>query len=481
VTVSLLKKLGITFRNPWFWIILAFFVLITIPHYLEALSPPIFLTNFLTSIGLTRHAFERILYLVPISLAGLFFGWRGSFITSLLALALMIPRDFYLSKYQADAFFETGAVFIVGNVLAVTFGALHKERKQHIQLEVTHNRLKESEEKYRYLFEKAHDSILIHDLEGNIVVANKACLILTGYTIEELQKIKMMELLSDESWLITGAMEQLLLSGEDVEDAFEAKLIKKSKNEASISLSIGLGQSQGQTTAFQCTIQDISEQKRMQENLHYYLRQATRAQEEERKRIALELHDETIQDLVALSRQVDLLSTKGKEISSENRLLLRELQQQTKNIIQSLRHLSQDLRPPTLDRLGLLPALGHLASETTKLGISTKVSVLGPQRRLSEEVETTLFRIAQEAIRNIWRHSQANRAEITVEFIEKKIKVVISDDGKGFLWPEAKIDLTKAGKLGLVGMQERVALINGRLLILSEPGKGTSITVEAPS
>jgi signal transduction histidine kinase len=68
-----------------------------------------------------------------------------------------------------------------------------------------------------------------------------------------------------------------------------------------------------------------------------------------------------------------------------------------------------------------------------------------------------------------------------VEFIETKIKVVISDDGKGFLWPEAKIDLTKAGKLGLVGMQERAALINGRLLILSEPGKGTSITVEAPS
>jgi signal transduction histidine kinase len=218
----------------------------------------------------------------------------------------------------------------------------------------------------------------------------------------------------------------------------------------------------------------------MQENLEYYLQHATRAQEEERKRIALELHDETIQDLVVLSRQLDVLATKGKELSVENSQLLKELRQETKNIIQSLRNLSQDLRPATLDRLGLLSALENLTSEITKYsGIDMKVSVLGAERRLPEEVELVFFRITQEALRNVARHSKATRSEITLEFGEQKVRISVSDDGKGFSVPEKINDLSQDGKLGLVGMQERARLISGHLSIHSEPGKGTNVTVEA--
>jgi len=119
-----------------------------------------------------------------------------------------------------------------------------------------------------------------------------------------------------------------------------------------------------------------------------------------------------------LSRQLDALASGSKEISEDNRLHLEELWQQTNNIIQGVRRLSQDLRPAALGRLGLLPTLEWLASDVAEYsGIGIKVNILGSERRLTEEVELVLFRIAQEALRNVWRHAQATKADITVQLI----------------------------------------------------------------
>ena len=212
------------------------------------------------------------------------------------------------------------------------------------------------------------------------------------------------------------------------------------------------------------------------------MRQTTNAQEEERKRISHELHDETIQALVVLSRQLDALASSKNDVPEEQRLRLEELWQQTNVIIRGVRRLSQDLRPAALDRLGLLSALEWLASDTSEYsGIATKVNLLGTERRLPEEVELVLFRITQEALRNVWRHSQATRAEITVEFNSEKTKITVSDNGKGFNLPEKIGDLARGGKLGLTGMQERAQLIGGTLSVQSQPGKGTSVTMELSS
>jgi PAS domain S-box-containing protein len=357
---------------------------------------------------------------------------------------------------------------------------VNKEKDQRLQLEDIRRNIKESDITYRQLYENAHDAIFIHNAQGIIMSANRSCAALSGYSPEELRFKKVDELLSEESSILISAIEQLLEQGETSDWTTEVQLVKKNKNQASIQLSISIINTKAQSPFFVCTARDVSDQKRMQENLEYYLQQATRAQEEERKRIALELHDETIQDLVVLSRQLDVLATKGKELSAENSLLLKELRQETKNIIQSLRNLSQDLRPATLDRLGLLPALENLTSEITKYsGINMKVSVLGVERRLPEEVELVFFRITQEALRNVARHSKATKSEITLEFGNQKVSISVSDDGKGFSVPEKINDLSKDGKLGLVGMQERARLINGHLLIHSEPGKGTNVMVEA--
>jgi len=218
----------------------------------------------------------------------------------------------------------------------------------------------------------------------------------------------------------------------------------------------------GNPVAFQLIARDVTEEKRMQDNLQFYLREATEAQEEERKRISRELHDETIQELVVLSQKLDMLSVESKSMSEEDRQRLEKLQQDTGNIMKGVRRLSQDLRPAALDRLGLIPAL----------------DVTGEKRRLPERNELVLFRITQEAIRNTWRHSRASRADIKIVFTNEKIRISVSDDGEGFVPPKSMGDLAKDGKLGLAGMHERARLIGGKMGVHSQPGKGTEIIVE---
>ena len=204
---------------------------------------------------------------------------------------------------------------------------------------------------------------------------------------------------------------------EPIGHLLEATLVKKDGSKASVQLSTSPVFSGDQVIAFQHIARDVTEEKRMKENLRFYLREVTRAQEEERKRIARELHDDTIQALIVLSRQLDDLAAKGRGLSEEKRPTLEGLWEQTKNIMEGLRHLSQDLRPPALDSLGLVPALESLAADIGGYsGLKIELKTSGAVRRLSPDAELVLFRIAQEALRNVWRHSQATSAEVTIEF-----------------------------------------------------------------
>lgn len=635
----LISSLAKTIRRAGFWIIVALFVLITIPHYAEALEHPAFIARLMTSLNLTHHSFERILYLAPIAWAGFLFGLRGAIITSLATLACMLPRAFFISLRPLEAIFESSAVFIIGNVIAVTFNTLRREREQRIQLaavnrissvvaqslelnqilkssienvmavmkadavlvflvneenELTlaahggvsdefangvdrlklgegfngmvaktgepmfvedasrdprltraavteheihseiivplwvkekvggtlcvamHSRrwfqpgeirlltaignqigvavenahlyqkqleiavqLRASEERYRELFENAHDAIWLHDLQNNVVAANRFFVGLTGYTLEELRGIGATALITEDCIGSVEETEDRLLRGESTGNLMEVTMVREDGTEVPVQLSTNPVFSNGQIAGFQHIARDVSHEKQMQENLRFYFQQATLAQEEERKRISRELHDETIQSLVVLSRQLDALASSGKDLSEDTRFGLDELQRQADIIMQGLRRLSQDLRPAALDRLGLLAALKWLASDVEETsGVVTRVNVFGKERRLPDEVETALFRIVQEALRNVWRHAAATEAEVLVEFVEGRIRIVIKDNGKGFILPDMVGDLARDGKLGLLGMRERAQLIGGNLMVQSQPGEGSSVTVE---
>jgi two-component system sensor histidine kinase DegS len=263
---------------------------------------------------------------------------------------------------------------------------------------------------------------------------------------------------------------------------YEGEIRRKDGSQASLSLSASLITGDGQSRAYQLIARDITEEKRMQANLRFFLHQVTKAQEEERKRIARELHDETAQELVALSRQLDGLTSVPRKLSKQDLKLLDEIQAQVDKILEGVRRFSQDLRPSVLDDLGLLPALEWLISDLEKhFDITIGMAVIGQERRFSPEIELVLFRVAQEALRNVWKHSGASRAWAALEFGDGKTTLSIRDNGKGFKAPRNAADLTNVGKLGLAGMEERVRLVGGKLTLESELDKGTTVTVEVPA
>jgi len=378
-------------------------------------------------------------------------------------------------KFNQD---EVELLTNIGNQIGVAIENVRLYQQQRGFTE----QLRASEERYRELFENANDGIWVHDLEGNIIAANKASEKLTGYTLEELantDKLNVSIFLAGEGLNLAKEIRRKLLANEPLAQPYEQRIIRGDGTEAILMMTTNLVTEGRKPVAFQHIARDVTEEKRMKENLHFYLQQITRTQEEERKRIARELHDDTMQYLVVLARQLDELAYSSKLMSKEEKAKLEELRQQTTSIMEGVRRLSHDLRPATLDRLGLLPALEWLASQVPS-GISIEVKAYGTEQRLPAEVELILFRIAQEALSNVRRHSQATEAEVKVEFEDKKARITVKDNGKGFTLPETMSDLVKAGRLGLAGMQERIQLLNGSLKIESEPGRGTTVTVEAP-
>ncbi|MGC9333621.1 MAG: GAF domain-containing protein [Anaerolineae bacterium] len=217
------------------------------------------------------------------------------------------------------------------------------------------------------------------------------------------------------------------------------------------------------------------------ENMRFYARKITQAQENERKRIARELHDDTIQSLIALSRRTEALLTSGEALPTSIAGRIQEMQDQNLDIIRRVRRFSQDLRPSILDDLGLFPALQELTTELDREhGLVARFHIIGEERRLSSDVELTLFRIAQEALNNVRRHADASSVVTTVEISESAVRMMIEDDGKGFK-PPSFIEHPVAGnKLGLIGMQERTRLLGGMLVVNSAPGRGTKIIVNVP-
>jgi signal transduction histidine kinase len=217
------------------------------------------------------------------------------------------------------------------------------------------------------------------------------------------------------------------------------------------------------------------------ENLRYYARRITQSQENERKRIARELHDDTIQSLIALSRRLEGLSTGKEALPEAVAERIRELWRQTSEMIQRVREFSHNLRPSVLDDLGLLPSLEELTTDLERqVGLQTEFRAVGEGRRLSSEVELTLFRIAQEALSNVRRHAKATRVTTTVELGDSVVRMRIEDDGVGFDPPKLTDNLRAEAGLGLIGMHERVRLLGGNLQIKSEPDSGTTVVAEVP-
>lgn len=216
--------------------------------------------------------------------------------------------------------------------------------------------------------------------------------------------------------------------------------------------------------------------KAAQEGLHDYIGAITSAQEEERTRLARELHDDTIQSVIALKQRVQLAQ---KSVKDQNgRRALEELESLAEQTIENLRRLTRALRPIYLEDLGLVTALEMLARETSQNHpLVVEFQKTGQERRLSRDVELSLYRIAQEALNNAVKHSNASRADLTITFEDSTIQMEVSDNGEGFIVPNSPTEFAPRGHFGLLGVHERAELIEARLEIESALGRGTSLKV----
>jgi two-component system sensor histidine kinase DegS len=210
--------------------------------------------------------------------------------------------------------------------------------------------------------------------------------------------------------------------------------------------------------------------------LEDYVRLATDAQEEERKRLARELHDDTIQALVTAKAELDAVAAEQPAPAAVGARLER-MDATLAAAIDEMRRFSRDLRPSLLDDLGLVHAVDWLVGDLgARTGIDARLQTSGEPRRLDPKDELALFRIVQEALHNAERHAEASGVEVRLHF-DSDVSVTIADDGRGFDASQAFGDRHASTGLGLLGMRERAKLAGASLSIDSEPSAGTRVTV----
>jgi two-component system sensor histidine kinase DegS len=470
--------------SPHFWVLVALFIIGIIFHYPQQIlgvnSP-----SLLSFLGLSRHAMERILFLIPITYSGMIFGLKTGLISMAISLVIMLPRVFLLSDYKAESFFETGAVIILGVFINLWLEIRRKENTLYQQLvyrlEESERDMGVSEQKYRYLFENASDAIWLQDMNGIFIDGNRTWEKLTGYNREEVKGINVAKFLSEDSLARAREVRNKLVRGEEFAQPYEQEFYVKGGFTKAVKMSTNAVFSGSTITGFEHVARDVTEEKQQQENVRAYIQQITRAQEEERKRVARDLHDDVSPDIIVLMRKLDALTSVPRlklSIVKEN---LKELRDDAVKALEALRATAQGLRPRIIDDLGLVAALEWIAEELEKdQKIQVNVETKNMDRALTPETQIVLFRIAQEALNNIRKHAHASSVSIRVESDDEYIKMMVTDDGQGFNVPEKIDDMVGAGRLGLMGMYERALLLNGNLKIKSSPGNGSQITVTLP-
>ncbi|HKP10812.1 MAG TPA: PAS domain-containing protein [Blastocatellia bacterium] len=224
---------------------------------------------------------------------------------------------------------------------------------------------------------------------------------------------------------------------------------------------------------------DITERKRAEQLRHHVLSHIVAAQEDERRRVSRELHDQTGQSLAALT--VGLEALKSSFAGTPPALdRVRELQELANRLSQEVHSLAWELRPPPLDDLGLRMALRRYVeqwSERSRVAVDWHADGF-TSGRLPSQVETTLYRVVQEALANVLKHAQATRGSVILRVLADSVMAIVEDDGKGFDVETAM--RVPQHRLGLMGMRERVWLVNGTLDIESAAGHGTTIYVRIP-
>ncbi len=340
--------------------------------------------------------------------------------------------------------------------------------------------LRESEERYRELFENARDAIYVHDLDGNYISINRAAEKLCGYTRDEIVGRNFAELIAKQhiEHVRECLFSRLAQSGETT---YEVVVIAKDGRHVPVEVSSRAIYENGMIVGVQGTARDITERKQTQDTLRMFSHLLIEAQEDERRRISRDLHDQIGQALTAVKMNLHSVQRVCAEPEASHRI--RDNIDAVDEALRLVRDLSVDLRPPLLDDLGLATALcWYLDRYARRSGLAAEVTIEMPNQneRFSRELETACFRIAQEALTNIARHARAKHVSLQLTRQETLLEMIVKDDGVGFDPAALGKRAARAPTLGLLGMQERAHAAGGDIYIHSVPKEGTEIRFTVP-
>ncbi|TAK65457.1 MAG: hypothetical protein EPO22_04770 [Dehalococcoidia bacterium] len=480
------RRLPQRMRDGRFWRIQAMVIAATLPHYLIE-------TAGFTNPFETFHGLAITLYVVPLLYAAVAFGWEGAILTAIWIVVLTSPSMWVWHRGEYHWLTEVGQLAITlpaGIMVAWRVDLESKQRQRAERTSASLGLLNEIGERLSHALdvEAALPGVVQLLMRGLPVQCVWLCLEPDApggapRVIEELCDGAS----HDAEMPVDGLHRLAIETGEPVTLGDRLVVVPLIGEEGTIG-SLGaaapagatLGDDQAKLLAtaaheIRVAVENARLYEQRQESLQTYARQVTQAQEDERLRIARELHDETAQELVHLVRRLERL---GEAHQGEVPGQVDELLKLARGTLQSVRRFSRDLRPSVLDDLGLVPAI-ELAVEATnaRLAGGARLEVSGEARRLESAVELALFRIAQEALHNIEKHAEARSASVRLAFDDGTVRLVVADDGRGWSVPSNVSTLARAGKLGVLGMRERAELVGGTFETVSVQGAGSRVTV----
>jgi PAS domain S-box-containing protein len=358
-----------------------------------------------------------------------------------------------------------------------------KQRVRELEDEVARLRqaedaLRKSEKEYRNLFDSLPDPVAI--AQGDLSIKlNPAFTRLFGYSLQDIENSGAFGLVkNDEDKEIARNRIEMRLSGKKVTPEFHSvDLVSKEGKTIPCEIRGVRIQYNGQPASL-VSFRDITERKNKEDLIHSLIHKLIKSQESERQLISCELHDSVAQDLSFLKITADML-LKYKSLTPGVRKQISEASDILQKTIMSVRDLSYDLRPPGLEKFGLVQTLYMYCKDfSEKTGIRADFHSAGIESlKLRYESMINLYRVVQEGLNNIRKHSQAKNALIRLVSSYPHIILRIEDDGKGFNLTESLAKASDEKRMGIQSMQERANLLQGRMRVESIPGKGTKIII----
>lgn len=366
--------------------------------------------------------------------------------------------------------------------LARQFGLLSSVIASEVQRKEAQEGQSDSDLRFERLFQGAPIGIALESIQGNIIFVNPALCAMLGYEAHDLQGKSCSDFSDPEDYLMEQPLLKQLLDGKIDHYRVQKRFHCKNGNEIRARVSVSLLKNrEGEPSLVMGMLEDITDQivaegklSEAQDHLQHLNMRLLKAHDEERHRISRELHDDIAQRLSLLTLDLDVLS---QEMTSQAQSLARivKLRSDTEELATDVHELSHQLHSSKLQHLGLGAALKDLCknlSEQQGLKID-----FGPDARLPalpSEVELCLFRIAQESLNNVLKHSRSSQAHVQLSEIDGIVQLKVSDEGVGFS-SESRSD-----GIGLDSMRERLKAVGGRLIIQSAVGRGTQIVAEVP-